>query len=180
MEAKNIDWKKVSQALPYKADADSKARRLKLWKLVDINGNGYASLAEVDKALRDAMNIDAVFKCKPAIIMAFTAAKNSSKTTSKYGPDYVELKEFRHLLYSLRQYFEYYQAFGRIDTSDDNRIDLKEFTAALLSLVRWVGHVADPVAEFNKIDKNGGGQILFNEFVPWALSKNLDLEDDEE
>ena len=25
---------------------------------------------------------------------------------------------------------------------------------------------------------NGGGQILFSEFVDWALEKNLDLEDD--
>ena len=34
--------------------------------------------------------------------------------------------------------------------------------------------------EFESIDKNGGGQILFAEFVDWALSKNLDLEDDED
>ena len=34
--------------------------------------------------------------------------------------------------------------------------------------------------EFNKIDKNGGGQILFSEFVDWALEKDLDIEDDVE
>ena len=33
-------------------------------------------------------------------------------------------------------------------------------------------------AEFDKIDTNGGGQILFSEFVDWALQKNLDIEDD--
>ena len=33
-------------------------------------------------------------------------------------------------------------------------------------------------AEFARIDKNGGGQILFSEFVDWALEKNLDIEDD--
>ena len=33
-------------------------------------------------------------------------------------------------------------------------------------------------AEFEKIDKNGGGQILFSEFVDWALERNLDIEDD--
>ena len=32
--------------------------------------------------------------------------------------------------------------------------------------------------EFDKIDANGGGQILFSEFVDWALAKNLDIEDD--
>ena len=33
-------------------------------------------------------------------------------------------------------------------------------------------------SEFDKIDENGGGQVLFAEFVKWALEKNLDIEDD--
>ena len=32
--------------------------------------------------------------------------------------------------------------------------------------------------EFRKIDTNKGGQILFSEFIEWALVKNLDLDDD--
>ena len=47
-------------------------------------------------------------------------------------------------------------------------------------LIQWVGSVEDWGAEFDKIDKNGGGQILFNEFVDWALEKDLDIEDDVE
>ena len=35
-------------------------------------------------------------------------------------------------------------------------------------------------AEFDLIDTNEGGQILFNEFIDWALSKDLDIEDDVE
>ena len=35
-------------------------------------------------------------------------------------------------------------------------------------------------AEFDNIDKNGGGQILFSEFVDWAIEKDLDVEDDVE
>ena len=45
---------------------------------------------------------------------------------------------------------------------------------------QWVGPVEDMGAEFEKIDKNGGGQILFSEFVDWALEKDLDIEDDVE
>ena len=44
----------------------------------------------------------------------------------------------------------------------------------------WVGPIADMGAEFDTIDKNGGGQILFDEFVDWATSKNLDIEDDDD
>ena len=41
-----------------------------------------------------------------------------------------------------------------------------------------MGPIEDMEAEFTRIDKNGGGQILFSEFVDWALEKNLDIEDD--
>ena len=47
-------------------------------------------------------------------------------------------------------------------------------------LFQWVGPIEDLDAEFAKIDKNGGGQILFSEFVDWALEKDLDIEDDVE
>ena len=45
---------------------------------------------------------------------------------------------------------------------------------------QWVGPVEDLDAEFAKIDKNGSGQILFSEFVDWAIEKDLDIEDDVE
>ena len=44
----------------------------------------------------------------------------------------------------------------------------------------WVGAIDDMGAEFDAIDKNGGGQILFDEFVDWATAKNLDIEDDDD
>ena len=34
--------------------------------------------------------------------------------------------------------------------------------------------------EFDIIDENGGGQILFDEFCEWAIRKGLDLEDDDD
>ena len=84
----------------------------------------------------------------------------------------------------------------RIDTGDDNRVSREEFTsdtiketiervgivdndaAEAVIVFQWVGPVEDMSEEFDKIDKNGGGQILFSEFVDWALEKNLDIEDD--
>lgn len=45
---------------------------------------------------------------------------------------------------------------------------------------KWVGKMADPVAEFKSIDLNGGGQILFDEFCDWSVQKNLDLDDDDD
>ena len=47
-----------------------------------------------------------------------------------------------------------------------------------IAAFQWVGPIDDMEVEFAKIDTNGGGQILFSEFVDWALEKNLDIEDD--
>ena len=57
----------------------------------------------------------------------------------------------------------------------------KEFTSkeAKKMMEKWVGPVESMEKEFDKIDSNKSGKILFSEFVDWALSKNLDIEDDE-
>ena len=85
--------------------------------------------------------------------------------------------------------------FPRLDSGQDGRVSKEEFLSdnlrATLEIVRitttdqitdntlqWVGPIEDMEAEFTRIDKNGGGQILFSEFVDWALEKNLDIEDD--
>lgn len=178
--ASNIDWNAINAKLPYERTEDAKAQRKALFSSFDPNGNGYLSLAEVDKGVRDVLQSDDLFDCKPAINRAFHFAKNKSQGDDKYGPDYLEFREFRLFLQTLRQYFEYYQAFDRIDTGDDNRVSKDEFCDSKIkeTIERWVGPIADMEEEFASIDKNGGGQILFNEFVDWALAKNLDLEDD--
>ena len=70
---------------------------------------------------------------------------------------------------------------SRIDTGDDNRVSKEEFCAENVkaSVEKWTGEtLEDMESEFDSIDENGGGQILFGEFVKWALHKNLDIEDD--
>ena len=48
-----------------------------------------------------------------AVNRAFHFAKNKSQGENKYGEDLLEFREFRLFLATLRQYFEYYQAFAR-------------------------------------------------------------------
>ena len=82
-----------------------------------MNGNGYLSLAEVDKGVRDVLQISEIYSAKPVMMRAFHAAKGGCRTKSRLGPDFVERgKEFRLLLLYLRHYFELYVMFNRIDT----------------------------------------------------------------
>ena len=67
----------------------------------------------LQQGIRDVIAVDELFDAIPAINMSFHHVKNVSKTPNKHGPDYIEFCEFRLFLKTLRQYFEYYQAFNR-------------------------------------------------------------------
>ena len=56
---------------------------------------------------------------------------------------------------------------------------MEEFKQAKSVMERW-GIKGDSVALFKEADRDGGGMILFNEFVRWAIKKGLDLEDDDD
>ena len=49
--AQQINWAEINQKLP--TSKEEKPQRIQLWNRMDVNGNGYLSLAEIDKALRD-------------------------------------------------------------------------------------------------------------------------------
>ena len=145
-----------------------------------MNGNGYLSLAEVDKGLRDVIGLQCLFDAKPVIIRAFQSAKKKLKANNPHGDDYVSKAEFRFLLMYLRQYYEYWLAFNLVDTDDDRRIDLEEFTKGSNLMEKWGIQIIDPSESFDEVDTNHGGKILFKEFVEWAINKNLDLPFDDD
>ena len=191
-----IDWVKLTAALPCGRDPDSTARRDAMYKTWDVNGNGQLSFTEVDRAMRKLMgDIMPNFLAskthawsnswKPVIMRAFTHAKDSNKSLKekrKRNDDYVEADEFRLLLLCLRQYFELYIAFSRLDINQDHRLTYEEFINAIPHLAKWGVHVteSEAKAEFELIDLDHGGYIRFDEFIRWGLQKNLDLDDDDD
>ncbi|KAL3686935.1 hypothetical protein R1sor_013244 [Riccia sorocarpa] len=172
-----MNFAEIKAKLPSDKTPEEKAARSKLFKQFDPNGNGYLSLSEVDKGIRDVLGLEELFEAKPAIIRAFNAAKSAGKSKSKLGDDFVERSEFRLILLYLRQYFELFEMFETVDTSNDRKISREEFDSGLDKLKNWGLTVSDPEASFNQIDTNQGGSILFAEFADWALKSKIDFED---
>jgi len=50
---------------------DENKKREEIFRMIDVNDNGFLSLAEIDKGLRDVLGIDSIFDCKPCIIRAY-------------------------------------------------------------------------------------------------------------
>ena len=178
----DVDWQELTSKLPVGRSAEQKEARRQLFRKFDLNGNGYLSLAEVDKAVRDELNQPELFSSKPVLMRAFQAAKGACKSKNELSDDYVEASEFRLLLVYLRQYFELDVAYNRLDSSDDRRLSLPEFRAGVDMLRQWGVEIPPDriAAEFKTIDTNGGGIVLFDEFCDWAIKKQLDLEDDDD
>lgn len=183
MSESKVDWEAVAAKLPTERTTEHIEERKKLFEQFDPNGNGYLSLAEVDAGILAVLRLEALFNCKPAIMRAFQAAKDiagvaqEGKDTTGPGADFVEKSEFRLLLVYLVQYFMLRVMFDAIDTSEDGTIDKAEFTTALEKISDWGLPLEDASAEFDKIDTNAGGKVLFDEFADWALRKKLSMDD---
>jgi len=113
-------------------------------------------------------------------LRAFTAAKTKVKSKSVYGDDYVQKSEYRYLMKYLRMYCEYWVAFSMIDTDGDRRITFTEFVQATQSLENWGIDMSDPQKQWSKCDADGFGKVLFDEFCNWAITRSLDLDDDDD
>lgn len=69
-----INWSALSKKIPWGMDDAAKKERKRLWRLLDMNGNGLASLAEVDKLfVKDLKMSSMIPKC--VLMRSFQAAK---------------------------------------------------------------------------------------------------------
>ncbi len=175
-----VDYINLRKTLSVERTEEGLAKRQKMFNDFDPNGNGFLSLAEVDKGIRDVLKLPKIFHMKQVIMRAFQAAKNSVANKHKVSGDYIERNEFRYLLCYLRQYFEYYEMFDIVNTDDDKYIDYDEFIAAIPQFEKWGIKVSDPEATFNEIDADKGGRIRFDEFCHWAIKYKLDIDTDDD
>lgn len=69
-EAEAKDDSELSKKLPTLKTEAHKKKRDEMFLGFDPNGNGFLSLAEIDKGCRDVLQCDEIFDAKPAIIRA--------------------------------------------------------------------------------------------------------------
>ena len=141
--------------------APDRTTRDELFARFDYNGNSTLSLAEIDKAI---VELWPEFNHKPALMRAYKAADVNQD-------GWVGRKEFGRLLEYLVYFNNLWHRFEEIDLSGDQRLSLEEFAAGCVAVGEKMTD-AEIDAEFARIDTNGGGYVLFDEFCAWCAQRH--------
>jgi Ca2+-binding EF-hand superfamily protein len=169
------------KSIPMGDSPQERENRQVIFSQFDMNSNGYLSLAEVDKGVRDVLNLPELFELKPVLIRAFTAAKTKLKTKNSHGDDYVSKAEFRYLLIYLRQYYTLWQEFEKIEVNGDRRVSVTEFNNGAPFLQKAMGiRIKNPTETFQQLLKkhNEVSHITFTDFCDWAIAEHFKLHSD--
>ena len=135
-----------------------------LWARIDSNGNKKISLAEIDKVM---VHRYPLLNNKPALMRAY---KQTCLKDGGDGDAWIDPPEFPMLLLNLFYFNKLFRLFDDVDVDDDRRLDMKEFEAGVSLLGLGLDSV-DAAAEFARVDENGSGHILFDEFCVWYTGK---------
>ena len=134
------------------------------WEILDVNGNGKVSLAEIDKLMVYSYP---KLNNKKALMRAY---KQTCLMDGGDGDAWVEPEELPMLLVNLFYFNKLYAAFIDIDCDFDRRLDKNEFYLGAKKLGLKLKR-REAEKEFAKMDANGGGVVLFDEFCVWYTGK---------
>ena len=154
----------ISKCLPDKPSKMTSQEADELFDKIDINKNGYASLAEIDKGLKEILHIPSIPGLHTMMLKAFELARVAKQSEEPRENDYITKDEFVYMLIYLRVYYEIYIEFRTLDLNADGQINFAELQKGKGVLLKWGIDASNLVHVFKDIDKNSGGTISFREF----------------
>ncbi|GAB5370251.1 hypothetical protein AAMO2058_001476300 [Amorphochlora amoebiformis] len=183
-DIKSVNWERFDVLLPTDRSESSVKKRKEIFRRCDPNGNGYLSVAEVEKGLMEVLGFEtevkrviwqSVQRAHRGARAAIPEKKDKDNKSKSPGDDYVEIGEFRIFCEFLRYDLKILQMFLDMDTSNDHRVEYKEFADAMPDFCEEHGLPLpeDLKATFDDIDADKGGMILYDEFADWMLKHKV-------
>lgn len=148
----------------FKEIFSSSVKTDQLFQRMDVNEN-MCSLAEIDKFV---VELFPTLNHKPALMRAYQLAVANGD--DKNGDELVHRNDFEKLIQYIVFFNKVWYAFELLDSDSDRRLDFNEFQAGLKKVGLKLPN-AQARDEFDGMDTNDGGLVLFDEFCTWAVTK---------
>ena len=171
VEYKNYNWEEMMNLIPYKKEDSTK--RFNLFQQLNNSKKSYISCKRLKINLTNYLKLPELVRKKDPIKLASECAINQFKRNNEFY-EVLEWREFRFLLYYLKQYFTYWEKFQKNDPSGDHKITLDEFKEALPIINLFLENIDE--YDFYKLLYNGEETISFDDFCFDMIEKSIELQ----
>lgn len=174
----SIGMFEVGEAIRLSADLLANTDKLnELWTRADENRNGFVTLAEFEKIISESDEDDSPLfgslTNKAAMGRAYYSTCGGGNSD-----EWIERREFPALLRNLIYFNKLWTMYEGIDTNKDRRLDIEELKAGMAKM-KLEGVEASAIeTHFSKMDKDGDGTVLFDDWVKYFASCFHPLADD--
>lgn len=175
------DWKALMNKLPVERTESAAKRRKKIWDQMNAYGNGSVSLRKMKKDMEKYLGLPEKVTKKGCVEMAYNNARGKVKTKNPGDDNFIQFAEFRIFLCYLKQYIEYWVMFENLGAKGENMtLTLPQLKESQHILESYGVKVDSIESEFKMMDKNKSGNANFDDFVDYAIKKELETESNDD
>lgn len=175
------DWKTLMNKMPVECTEAAAKKRKKIWDEMNAFNNGSVSMKKMTADMEKYLGLPANVTKKGCLEKAYNNAKDKVKTKNAGEDMFIQFAEFRIFLCYLKQYFEYWVMFENLGAKGDTMtLTLKQLKESQHILESYGVKVDNIDSEFKAMDKDKSGKASFEEFVDYAIKKELDTESSED
>lgn len=171
------DWKTLMNKMPVECTEAAAKKRKQIWDEMNAHSNGSVSMKKMTSDMQKYLGLPETVTKKGCLEMAYNNAKDKVKTKNPGEDNFIQFAEFRIFLCYLKQYFEYWVMFENLGAKGDNMtLTLEQLKSSQQILESYGVKVTNIENEFKEMDKDKSGKASFDEFVNYAIKKELDTE----
>ena len=132
----DISIERISHLLPCEESYQAKNKRDAIWDKWDTTMNGFLSHQEIEQELLTLLDLKCSERISEVVRQSSADTKRKHHIDGKFGPNYLEKREFRVFLQNLHKHMGSLVIFERVDRNKDNVISEDELVEAASHLIK--------------------------------------------
>ena len=167
----SLGIERLNYLFPFGNSNTDLMKRDKLFRSMDSEQAGHVTLDAILNVLTEDEDYAIVKKNPQVVRNAFIS--QFDEPPEKLESATINKDQFKFLLVYLRQYFEFFDVFDRMDLNKDSKVSYEEFVQNTKMLAAWGFKFVNSRVEFSNMDAKGQGFLLFQDFADYCIKKSM-------